>query len=89
MIFGGTITLECTVSATPTHTSVQWRRIQNGLESPINTASSKYSGAVVNSPSLSINNADLNDNGEYVCTATNIVGTGRSSTTVLTITGSK
>ena len=81
--------MECTVTASPTHTSVQWQRVQNGVTTSISVSSSKYSGSLVNSPSLSINNADLNDNGAYICTATNVVGTGTSSQTTLTVTGSK
>lgn len=83
------MTLECTVAATPTHTSVQWKRIQNGVTTPISVSSSKYSGSLVNSPSLSINNTDLNDNGTYICTAINSIGTGTSSETTLIVTGSK
>jgi hypothetical protein len=86
---GGTVTLGCTVTASPTHTSVQWQRIQNGVTSSINLGSNKYSGSTVNSPSLTIINADQNDNGVYRCTASNNVGTGISSQTTLSVTGSK
>ncbi|XP_076098438.1 hemicentin-1-like isoform X4 [Mytilus galloprovincialis] len=82
-----TITITCTVTANPTHTSVQWQRTQNGVTTNIGVGSGKYSGGTVNSPSLSINNADLNDIGQYVCSATNIVGTGTSTATTLNVVG--
>ncbi|XP_052058072.1 hemicentin-1-like isoform X3 [Mytilus californianus] len=82
-----TVTLVCTVTANPTHTTVQWQRTQNGVTTNIGVGSGKYSGGTVNSPSLSINNADLNDIGQYVCSATNIVGTGSSTATTLNVVG--
>ncbi|XP_063428592.1 hemicentin-1-like isoform X15 [Mytilus trossulus] len=82
-----TITITCTVTSNPTHTSVQWQRTQNGVTTNIGVGSGKYSGGSVNSPSLSINNADLNDIGQYVCSATNIVGTGTSTATTLNVVG--
>jgi hypothetical protein len=38
----------------------------------------KYSGSLVNSPDLILNDVNLNDETNYTCTATNDVGTGQS-----------
>lgn len=80
----------CTVTATPTHTNVYWRKIANGVSTDITvTNNNKYSGSTVNSPSLEVRNADLNDEGNYVCFASNSVGTGQSSQTFLDVTGGR
>ena len=89
---GNSITLQCTVFATPSATSVQWNKISsNGLASPINIASNsnKYSGGSVNTPSLTILNAADSDEAYYTCSATNAAGTGTSSQTYLDVLGSK
>ncbi|CAC5398269.1 unnamed protein product [Mytilus coruscus] len=84
-----TITLACVVSANPAHTAVYWtRQINNGNTETLNPASfSKYSGSAVQSPSLTINNVDISDEGKYICHATNVVGTGQSSETFLDVIG--
>ncbi|XP_052106699.1 hemicentin-1-like [Mytilus californianus] len=86
---GNTITLASVVSANPAHTAVYWtRQINNGNTETLNPASSsKYSGSTTQSPSLTINNADISDEGKYICHATNIVGTGQSSETFLDVIG--
>ena len=88
---GNTIVLACVVSANPAHTAVFWtRQINNGNTETLNPASStKYSGSTIQSPSLTINNVDTSDEGNYICHATNAVGTGQSSQTFLDIVGSK
>jgi len=85
------ITLECTVTANPTHTSVTWLRVLNGVTSSINLGGNvqKYTGSAVNTPSLTIYNAVQADEGYYICQATNAVGTGQSSQTYLDVVGSK
>lgn len=88
MSFGGTATIVCTVDSTPSATSVQWQKIQNGIPSTL-TISGRYSGGTVSSPSLVISNVDSSDEAFYVCSATNSVGTGQSSQTYLDIQGSK
>lgn len=53
------------------------------------TANNKYGGSTVSSPSLTISNAVVADEGYYVCYAENSVGTGQSSQTFLDVIGSK
>lgn len=88
---GSSVTLQCTVSANPVHTTVYWKRITNGVSTDVNvfTNSNRYGGSTVNSPSLIISNAVTSDEGFYVCYATNSVGTGQSSQTYLDVAGSK
>ena len=88
---GNPITLFCTVSATPPETNVYWTRINNQQAEEVvqMSNSNKYSGSTVSSPSLVIQNTDLNDIGSYRCYASNSVGTGKSNTTQLTVIGSK
>lgn len=52
-------------------------------------SNAKYSGSTVGSPSLIINNAVIDDEGFYICRATNAVGTGQSQQTFLDVIGSK
>ncbi|XP_063420706.1 hemicentin-1-like [Mytilus trossulus] len=86
---GDTITLACAVSANPAHTAVYWtRQSNNGNTETLNPASStKYSGSTTQSASLTINNVDTSDEGNYICHATNAFGTGQSSQTFLDVTG--
>lgn len=86
---GNSVTLECTVVASPTHTSVYWERNVNGVSTRISLNTGKYSGSTVNTPSLTISNAENNDEGFYICFAINSVGTGQSANTFLDVIGSK
>lgn len=88
---GNSITLACTVSATPPETNVYWTRASgNQQEQNVQMSNTnKYSGSSVSSPSLVILNTDLSDIANYRCHASNSVGTGRSDTTTLTVIGSK
>jgi hypothetical protein len=79
----------CTIVATPAATSVQWYRNVNGVQTGLRNVGGKYNTPTVNSPNLKIFNAGDQDRGYYVCTASNIVGTGTSQTTFLDVTGSK
>ena len=80
----------CTVVANPTHNSVYWQRIEtNSQVTDIAIDNSKYQGATVGNPSLTITNVPLADRLNYICFATNFVGTGQSSQTYLNVIGSK
>ncbi|XP_060078232.1 hemicentin-1-like, partial [Ylistrum balloti] len=85
---GATATLSCTISGIPASTAVTWQKTRNSVTSTITIDGGKYDGGSITTPSLIINNADSNDDGSYVCQATNSVGTGSSSSTTLTVTGS-
>ncbi|XP_076095861.1 basement membrane-specific heparan sulfate proteoglycan core protein-like [Mytilus galloprovincialis] len=87
VLLGQTASLVCTISANPSATSVLWYKVINGVQSSLSTTAGKYNTPTVNSPNLIINTAAQSDDGYYVCTATNIVGTGSSSQTYLTVTG--
>lgn len=86
---GSTLTLKCSVAATPAVTSVVWKRTINGVESYVITDGATYSGSTPNNPSLTIIGVNRTDAGTYVCSATNIVGTVESGQTVLSVTGGK
>lgn len=88
---GNSITIGCTVSATPAATSVYWTRDVNGQSTNIgpSTNPSKYGGSTIVSPSLTILNADLSDRGNYICYAVNSIGTGSSQQAVLGVSGRK
>ncbi|CAC5377794.1 HMCN [Mytilus coruscus] len=87
VLLGQTATLVCTISANPSATSVLWYKIINGVQSSLSTIAGKYNTPTVSSSNLIINNAAQSDSGYYVCTATNVVGTGSSSQIYLTVTG--
>lgn len=86
---GNTITLDCVVSASPAHTSVYWtRQIGNRNPERLNSTN-KYDGSTTFSPSLTIYNIDMSDEGTYICHAANSVGTGQSSQAFLDVVGSE
>ncbi|VDI64014.1 hemicentin [Mytilus galloprovincialis] len=87
--FGSSATIPCTVTANPTHTSVQWKIILNGQEQNVDMQNNKYSGGTVNSPALVIANAQQGDETFYICTAANSVGAGRSIQTFLRVAGDR
>jgi hypothetical protein len=80
---GNSVTFVCTVTSTLPITTVYWQRNFGGSTSNINANANtgKYSGSTVNTPSLTIYNADSSDAGTYTCSASNSVGTGQSTTT--------
>ncbi|VDI60366.1 Hypothetical predicted protein [Mytilus galloprovincialis] len=87
--FGSTVTLECTVTTTTsaTITDVYWQKKNECQTKNISssTTSVKYSGGTVNTPSLTIVNADGLDVSSYTCFASNIAGTGQSSSSFLNV----
>lgn len=89
VVTGSDITIPCTVSATPSATTVSWQRIVNSVTTTLTIDGSKFTGGSVATPSLNIKDTDNSDQGFYVCSATNIVGSGQSSQSYLTVTGSK
>lgn len=89
---GNTVTIDCSVVASPPHTTVYWTRQigSNPAErlSITGSGSTKYGGSTIVSPSLLIYNVEESDQATYVCHATNIVGTGKSSQAFLDVVGS-
>lgn len=85
---GNSITMECSITANPAHTLVQWKKIVNGQPQDVSLGS-RYSGSTVATPSLTITNAESTDKGYYVCYASNGVGQGQSAQTYLNVVGSK
>lgn len=87
--FGSSITIECQITATPGVTSVSWSRIINGQTTTITISNNnKFSGGTVSNPSLTITGADNSDEGFYICSASNSVGTGQSQQRFLDVIGS-
>ena len=82
------VTLGCLVAGTPTPTAVIWE-FTNQAGTTLTPAIDgvKYSGSTMATPSLTIRNADTSDHGNYVCKATNSVGTGTSDPIYLYVTG--
>ena len=88
-LVGNTITIGCTVTANPIVQNVYWERDINGIITTIgpSTNPNKYGGSTTVNPSLTINNVDFSDEGNYRCYATNIVGTGSSNQGFLDVSG--
>lgn len=87
--YGQTIQLVCTVSGNPSAQNIYWQKTKNGVQTKINSNSIKYQGSTTSTPSLTILNADSNDDASYTCFATNTIGTGQSQQTQLSVVGSK
>lgn len=91
--FSSTVTLQCTVSTTTsaTITDVFWQKKNECQTKNISSSTrpAKYSGGTVNTPSLTIFNADGLDVSSYTCFASNIAGTGQSSASFLNVSEGK
>lgn len=89
--YGSSITLVCTVVANPVYTVVSWTKTKAGgsTENVDLSDTAKYSGSRIGSPSLTIRSAVDSDEATYVCSATNSIGQGSSSGTVLNVVGGK
>ena len=87
---GGAVELVCIVSADPPVSSIAWTRTVNGVTTTVNIGSlARYTGGTVSNPSLTILNAQVSDEGSYVCSAQSSAGTGQSGSTTLSVVGSK
>ncbi|XP_052090216.1 tenascin-like [Mytilus californianus] len=89
--FGSTVTLNCSVSTTTssTITEVYWQKWDECqikyISSTTTSSSAKYSGSTVNTPSLTVFNAEGLDVASYTCFASNIAGTGYSTASFLNV----
>ena len=86
---GGSVTLQCSVTADPVHNNVYWRKVDGGTETSITIDNSKYTGSTISNPSLTINTVTFNDTGTYYCYASNSVGTGVSTQVIVAVSGGK
>lgn len=89
VLLGNTATLECVITASPAASIVQWYRVINGQQQTIDSSSSNYNTPTVNNPSLRVLSAANSDEGYYICSASNPVGTASSAQTFLDVTGSR
>ncbi|XP_052080609.1 hemicentin-1-like [Mytilus californianus] len=82
------MTLECLIVSTPNHTDIYWQHMYNGTLRNITSFShyDKYM-ATLTKPSLDIRRITKYDAGQYTCFAVNILGTGKSEPTTLTVLG--
>lgn len=86
VVYGETVTLNCTIHSSPPHFEVKWQRSTDFSHFiDIDLTLNKYSGSTLDMPSLIINNIDWDDGGYYQCTARNDVGLGQSSPLILTL----
>lgn len=85
------VTLFCAVNSGISILHVFWQKKKNSYITTIGpyTNINKYSGSSPSTPQLTINNLDVDDEGEYTCFASNDVGIGQSSPTHLFITNGK
>lgn len=90
VVYGGNITIACSISSNPSAQSVSWQKTVNGATTTLNiNGNQRYQGGTLSNPSLTIYNVNLADKGEYRCVATNIVGSGQSGPAIVDVTGSK
>ncbi|CAG2188581.1 unnamed protein product [Mytilus edulis] len=85
--YGYNVTLECMIVSFPKHINVYWQHIYNKTVLNITSDSPGVYGSKVTDPSLSILHVTAEDSGDYICFAVNIVGTGNSEPTSLTVLG--
>ncbi|XP_071150530.1 hemicentin-1-like [Mytilus edulis] len=85
--YGYNVTLECMIVSSPNHTHVYWQHIYNETVLNITSDSPGVYGSKVTDPSLTILHVTIEDSGDYICFAVNIVGTGNSEPTSLTVLG--
>lgn len=83
-LHGNKVKLKCDVflyDESPALGDVYWTK--NGVKIVIEKTNGKYSGVDINDPSLTINNVNRNDAGNYHLTAINAVGETKSDVIVL------
>lgn len=85
---GNSVVINCVVTSDPKETAIVWQKVINGVPTALTISSNnRYSGGTVNTPSLTIGNVEDSDEGQYICQATNSVGTGSSNQVYLDVVG--
>ncbi|XP_033747771.1 uncharacterized protein LOC117332830 [Pecten maximus] len=82
---GKTAIIQSYVIASLKVTSIQWFKIEGDEDIPIEIDNKRYFGSCNTSPTLIIRKTNNDDQGQYMCTATNCKGTGWSDVSVLSI----
>ncbi|XP_033747274.1 uncharacterized protein LOC117332465 [Pecten maximus] len=82
---GKTAIIQTYVNASPAATSIQWFKLEDDEHIPIEIDNKIYFGGSVLSPTLIIRETNIDDQGQYMCTATNSNGTGSGNITVLSV----
>lgn len=80
---GANVTMHCNISGRPEVIAVVWKTNTTSL------SVNQHTGGTLEKPNLTIYNVRLADAGWYICTASNIVGTGSSHPVYLNVTGGK
>lgn len=88
------VTIQCSIGGSPGATSVGWRKVSvNGQTSNnIDAVNSNGKYAITSSttnPDLTINNINFDDDANYVCYATNLVGNRDSGNARVQVIGCK
>ena len=86
---GDQATISCSVTGYPLSTAISWLKIANGVRTNVDVSQARFSGGTVSVPSLTITSVESSDEGDYQCSATNILGTSQSGTAYLDVLGSK
>lgn len=86
---GQNVTLGCNITAVPNHTNVYWRKQTSEFITNITSSDQRIIDMTNAKPSLTILSTRTNDSGLYTCYADNLVGSGYSMYTNLTVFGSK
>lgn len=75
---GELVNIDCKIDAKPDIYSLQWYRIIDGQLVELLQTSKHYTGGNTRHPALSIVNIAKDDEGTYICKASNSVGEGLS-----------
>lgn len=77
ILYGGSVHIQCSVgNAVPPVTALRWYKgtSVNNINVSVDVTTSRFSGGVLDNPSLNITNVVPSDEGYYSCNATNLVG---------------
>ncbi|XP_033748919.1 uncharacterized protein LOC117333630 [Pecten maximus] len=82
---GRTAIIQTYVIASKEVKSIQWFKLEDDDHIPIEIDNKIYFGGSVLSPTLIICETNIDDQGQYMCSATNVNGTGWSDISVLSV----